>query len=276
MEKDLISINGSLKKYSDLTASGGCLPGYDFIYQRIHTLEHVPLHIEAHTGILDISCERLYGTSPELSSAGLRDEIGQLLKNNRYPKGSNLVTLYILPPETEGMPATRLLVCEKQMLYKGYTLWHKSVKAIVTPYEYPFAEHKTAVSYAAHTFSLSYAQRSGADMALTSNQSGILTGAGENPLFAVSGNKILTTPLTGYGVAESVERRLGIESALAAGLEVFEEPLSVKELKNYDELFAAETQGITSIGHCRKKLYPNSMAKRISSHMNGITTLSRE
>lgn len=270
MGTDVIKVNDTFIKYNEAITRFGILPGHDFIYQRIHTSAHRPMHADIHIGILDISCERLYGTDSGMTPAMLAQDTAQLLRLNNYQEGSNTVTLYILPPANDGTPPARVLICEKQLLYRGYVLWHKVLKAIVTPYEYPFPEHKTAVSYAAHVFSKNYAERAGADIAIMSGQSGIITGAGENPVFAVRGNTVLTTPLHGYGVAESVERRLGIAAAEAAGIKVNEEPLSVNKLRSYDELFFADQQGMVSIGECEGRLYPNSMANHISGYMNDI------
>lgn len=270
MGTDIIYINGKFIKYNEAVTRFGLVPGYDFVYQRIHTFAHTPLHAETHIGILDISCERLYGTTSGLTADILTQAVGQLLKLNNYQEGSNVITVYIAAPESADTPPAKIIICEKQLLYRGYVLWHKTFKAIVTPYEYPFPEHKTAVSYTAHIFPKGYAERSEADIAIMSSHSGVITGAGENPIFGVRGNSVLTTPLHGFGVAESVERRLGIAAAEAAELLVYEETLTTDNLKSYDELFIVDQQGIISIGECEGKLYPNSMAKHIAAKMNDI------
>lgn len=270
MGTEIIAVNDEFLKYEDAVAHYGMLPGYDFVYQHIHTLAHRPLHAKAHLDILDISCERLYGVRSGLTTETLAKIIGQLLKHNRYPEASNLVAIYLLPPEKGSVLPSRVFICEKQLLYRGYVVWHKAFKAIVTPYEYPFPEHKTAVARTAHIFPKGYAERSGADIAITANQTGIVTGAGEYPFFAVRGDMLFTTPLDGYGVAESVERRLAIAAAETIGVKIIETPLESKGLKEFDELFIADPQGVVSIGEYGGKLYPSSIVKHIAAHMNNI------
>lgn len=266
MKGDLVCIDGRPVRWGDPAFDAERLPGGDFIYQKIHTIAHKPLQWEMHMEILETSWQTLYRGQTGITREILHREIAALLDANRYPQGGNLVTLCLFPPsDGEGDPL-RLLFCEKQLLYKGYTLWHDALRAILTPYEYPFAQHKTAVSLAAHNYAEGYARRRGADAAIAENYRGIVTGVGENPLFAVRGGEAHTTPIED-GVAESVERRLGLAACESAGLVMLQQPVESAQLREFDELFTVTPQGLVSIGRYAGRLFPNSAAKHIAACM---------
>lgn len=265
MKGDLISINGEITTAGKAEFDPVAVLGANFIYQRIHTLAHVPLQCVAHTEIAEMSYKALYGTPTGISAGVLEKEIKDILTANRYSIASNQVILYLFPPAADA-PPTRVLCCEKPLLYKGYAMQHTGLTAVVTPYEYPFAPHKTAISLAAHTYAENYARRMGADAAIAENYAGTLTGLGENPLFAVVRNTVLTTSIDD-GAAESVERRLAITAGREASLEVVETPLKSEFINDYDELFTVTPQGIVSVRSCGDLVLPHSMAKNLAGWM---------
>ena len=266
MSGDKICVNGTLVEPANVGQSIDALLSGNFIYQKIHTLGHKVLYRDLHIEIADASYTALYGRDAALSQEMLDRDIALLLRENRYPTGSNLVVLYLLPPKDEGEPPIRLLSCEEQMLYKGYVLWHKSFDTLITPYEYPFPLHSTAVSLACHTYAQRYARRKGMDAAVTENYSGILTGMGEHPLFALRGNEVCTTAIDS-GAADSVERRIGIAACEAAGLLVLEQPIEKAQVKAFDEMFAVTPQGIISLRSCAGRTFPNTMARNIAARL---------
>lgn len=265
MKGDLLSVNGRLCTLGEAGESPDRMLSANFVWQRIHTLEQRPLHLCSHMDLIETAYVSLYGTTTGLSAATLRAEIATLLQANRYQKGSVAVMLYILPGE-DAQPI-RILSCEKQLLYKGYSLWHRAEKAMILPYEYPFAHFSTALSLAADTYASNYVRRKSAGIGLAENSAGYLYSAGGGPLFAVMGNRVLTTPVS-HGACDSVERRLVIESCTRAKLEVVELPLTRKLLGEYQELFTANVGGIVSIGECLGNIYPYSTASRVATGMN--------
>lgn len=245
MRGDRVCIDGTLRERNGTEFDADRLLSSGYLYQRIHTLAHRPLHLAAHTQRLTESYRALYGTVPAADEETLRREIALTLEENRYPAVSNLMTLYLFPPR-DGRPGSRMVSCTETLVYPGYTLWHSRLKAVTLPYDYPFPEHETALSRIAHTFAGEYARRTGYDLALTENGQGVVTGAGENPLFAVCGDTVLTTPVES-GAAESVLRRLGLELCREAGVSVREETLTVETLRRCDELFCLTPQGVVSL-----------------------------
>lgn len=266
MKGDLISINGEITGAAKTEFDPVNVLGANFIYQRIHTLAHVPLQCAAHAEISEMSYNALYGTSAGLSEHILEKETKAVLSANRYSTASNQIVLYLFPPAAADAPPTRMLCCEKPLLYKGYAMQHTGLTAVVTPYEYPFAPHKTAVSLAAHSYAEHYARRMGADAAIAENYAGVLTGVGENPLFAVVRDTVFTTPIED-GAAESVERRLGIAACGEASLQLVETPVKSQFINDYEELFTVTQQGIVSVRRCGDRLLPHSMARNLAGWM---------
>lgn len=276
MKGDLVCLDGRITEFGKAVPDPDALLSANFIYQKIHVLGRTTLHAAWHAEIAEVSYGALYGReaagSPEalrpgaVSAEVLEQEVRALLDANRYPQASTLVTLYLIPSES-GEPQ-RLLSCERQLLYKGYAMWHTGLRCAVVPYEYPFAPHKTAVSLAAHTYAAGYARRKGFDAAVAENGAGVLTGLGESPLFAGVRNTVVTTPIDD-GAADSVERRFGIAVCEDMGLAVAEHPLESAHLGEFEELFAVTPQGIVSVREIGGRLLPHSLAKTIAERMKG-------
>ena len=269
MSRDKVSLNGKFVPFEEAGFAPEYLLGVNFVYQKLHALSYETLQANAHVEIAEVSYNALYGQPAGISRTDLESDVRSLLLANRYPAASNQLILYLVPPEKGAGVPSRLLVCEKQLLYKGYTIWHSGLKALTVPYDYPFPEHKTAASLAAHNCALEYALRKGSQAAICENRDGIAVGVGENPLFALTGEKVFTTPIE-CGAAESVERRMGIAACQRAGLAVFDEPVECGSLASFDELFTVTPQGVISIAECGGKLFPHSMAKKIADHMTAI------
>lgn len=273
MKGDLICFNGRLidpgcgiMPFDSMTAS-------NFLYQKIHTIGHKTLHTQAHTELLEAAFKTMYGAGSGISALQLEEEAAKLLCANRYPMGSNQIVLYLFPsPDGKSAP-TRVVSCEKQLLYKGYELWHTAEKALVLPYDYQFPHFKTAVSLAAHTYATAYAVRKGAGLAIAENHAGGMYSVGENPLFAVAGNTLFT-PAIGEGACDSVERRLGIMAAESAGMRVVESSLRRENLPGYHELFTVNTGGVVSIRECAGNIYSHSAAKRVAEAMKPLASAS--
>ena len=264
MKGDLISINGKLLRQEEIPVPFDRLTSSNFIYQRMHTLDRRVLQAATHVQLAETTYISLYGTGSGIAEESLKEETTAILTANRYMHGSVSVILYLFP-NGNGTPL-RILSCEKQLLYKGYALWHKGEKAIILPYEYPFPHFKTALSLTAGSYAAQYAKTKGAGIAISENKAGVLYGAGDEPLFAVIGNDVLTTPI-GQGACDSVERRLALATCEKAEKRVVEAPLTAELLDEYQELFIATNGGITSIKECNGNIYPNSTAHKVAETM---------
>lgn len=264
MKGELVCINGKTVRWGETGLDPNTLLAANFLYQKVHTLERRVLQVVWHAEIFGMSSRALYGCDPGIDAAILQREAAAVLDANRYPASGNLVAVYLIPDENGGF--VRLLACERTMLYKGYAFWHTGLDCVVTPYEYPFPQHKTAISLAAHTLAESYARRKGFSGAIAENNTGVLTGLGDNPLFAVVRDTVFTTALAD-GAADSVERRLGIEACSEAGLTVTDQPVRSENIRDFDEIFTVTPQGIVSVRTCEGKLFPHSKAKNIAEKL---------
>lgn len=264
MKNDLISIDGRLVPFGESGFAPDSLLSSNFIYQTIHTFAHRPLHAHWAAEIAEMSCRALYGAPSGVTAELIAREAGALLRANGYPSaGSTLASLYLIP--LGDAPPVRMMTCRKQLVYKGYTVT-VGLECTVVPYDCPFPQHKTAVSLAAHTYAADYAERMGFGGAIAENAAGVMAGLGDNPLFAVAGKKILT-PSMDDGAADSIERRLGIAVCEDAGFGVYEHPVSVADLRDFDELFALTPQGIVSIRQAGDRLFPHSLAKSLLPYL---------
>lgn len=259
MKNDLISIDGRLVAPHDSGFSPDALMSCNFIYHNVNTLAHRTLHAQWAAEILEMSYRALYGRSSDVTGEIIDNEAGALLRANGYPPASTLVSIYLIPSEN-GVPV-RMMTCRKQLIYKGYAVT-VGLECAVVPYDYPFPQHKTAVSLTAHTYAANYAERMGFGGVIAENAAGVMIGVGENPLFVAAGNKILT-PAMDDGAADSIERRLGITLCEDSGFGVYEHPVSVRDLLDFDEIFTLTPQGIASIRQAGDRLFPHSLAKNL-------------
>lgn len=269
MKNNKISCNGELINWGELPLNIDEMFSTNFLYQKIHTIEHRALHLATHIKIVRDSYKKLYDRDIELSEEPLSSEIERLLDKNRYHVGSVQVVLYLLPPADGGEP-TRILSCEKQLLYMGYTLWHSAMKAVVQSYNVSLPQHQTAASLSAHTYNRRHATLQGADVGITANSDGEITSVGEFPIFAVD-DKTIYTPSLEDGAADCVERRMGLKAALVTDRKVVEQPILLEQLREFDEMFFITTQGVYSIGLYSGRLLPNSAAGSIASQLNNFT-----
>lgn len=269
MKKETISYNGKLTQWGDLPFTIDELLSSNFLYQKIHTIERKPLHLKSHIELLKEGYKKLYGVSVELDVDELRLEIERLLVENRYHRGSVLVVIYLFPPQADG-EIPRIMSCERQLLYMGYTLWHTAMKAVVATYDVSLNQHQSASSLSAHSYSKLYATRKGADVAMTANRGGEITSVGEYPFFGVD-DMTLYTPSFDDGAADSIERRLGVRAAQNTNRKVIEQPILLEQLKELDEMFYITPQGVVSIGWYDGHLLPNSAAASIATELNNLT-----
>ena len=240
----------------------------NYIYQPIHTLEHRPLHLGAHLEIAGRSYRELYGSDPTLEEEEVRNEIEKMLEEKRYPRISNLVTLYLFPPAKPWEAPVRLITCVESMLYKGYVLWHTRPQAVIRAYDYPDGGHPTALARISHRHVSYRARCEGFEVAVRSS-GGLLMDAEGWPLFAVRDGRVFITPLSA-GATDSVPRRIGYRLCELAGVECTGQDIAEVELSHYEELFYLTPQGIVSLLSCGKHLLYNLVTLRLAAAMERI------
>lgn len=261
MKGDSVIVDGAAVPPEQALADPAAALATNYVYSRIHVCGGRPLNPDDVLGPAAESMRELYGMALPLDAARLAGDAHTLIRDNRYPlAGSYELTLFLFP---QNAPAYMLAV-RQQMIYTGYTIWHTPQRAITIRYETPLPRHLTGASLLTSEYALRYAAIQGADVPLIENFDGILTGAGEYPLFAAKEGSILASPLTS-GVADCAERRVCIGACRKAGYTLTEEPVFTDRLEEYDELFYFAPQGIYPIRSCGRRTFPDIVARRIAA-----------
>lgn len=268
--KIIISLDGQITSWQEIQLSPSVLLGCNWVYTTINTFDHKPLCLKAKLHYALESFRSLYGYCPTITPKELMQEIGRLLYYGLYPECGNTLTLYLIP--ADGGNCRRLLIHEATTPYEGFGLLSVRPRGIIANYEIPFEKHQTNVSLTAARFADTYATSHNYDIAIRANRSGTLLSSGDNPLFALRGNTLLTSPIE-KGARASVERDLIFRVARAAGVTVIEEELTVEDATTYEELMVFTPVGIQSLYSLGDMKVSNIYATRLGEH---LTALSRE
>lgn len=244
--------------------------GHNWVYTTINTFAHKPLHLATKLHYVCDSYHKLFGSRPEIEPLMVAKEVRNLLYYGLYPEGGNTVNLYLIPRREGGH--YRLLIYEATTPYDGYGLLSVRPRAIIANYEVPFEKHQTNVSMTAARFADNYAASHNYDTALRANRAGVLISSGDNPLFALRGNTLLTTPI-GKGARGSAERELMFRLAELCGVAVVEEELKVEDAATYEEMIVFTPVGLQSIYSLGDMKLSNIYASLLGKH---LATLSRE
>ncbi len=235
-----------------------------YLYTRINTLSHKPLHLQEHLCELSAGAEALYGSTPELDAKQVERDIIDLLRRERMPLGGNIVELRATP-RTDGRWVTSLLD-PQTTLYDGYSLHSLRPEAVIINHELPFERWRTECSALCADFAADYARRRGADVALRANRAGNLVSSADNPLFLVRNRMLHTLPLS-KGGRGSVERELMFKLAQMAGMQIVECDTPVDELDLWEELIIFGPTGIQAIGSCSGRIMGYSTALALEKYL---------
>ncbi len=265
MAGDFICYNGELVPPDTVGVRPVTLASLPALFQLIHTTGHCALHPDMHLEVVSQAFAALYPdwTCPAPDADTLQRCIGALLAKNRSPEQGNSVRLLLLPQGLDGKPTPGwMLDATTPLYYAGYTLWHKRLMLSVFPCEYLYMGYPTTVSQQIAGYGVTVAERDGCDVAVVENFDGVLTNVGDEPLFALFGREVLTSPLS-CGATDSVMRRLIFEACHREEVPIREEPLTRAMLGACDEVFTASVQGLISINGYASRRYFNLMANRL-------------
>lgn len=260
-----ISLDGNITQWREADLAPELLLGRNWIYSTINTFAHRPLHLSLKLRYALASYKALFGYTPQVDVATVEREIYNLLHFGLFPEGGNTVNLYLIPDTKDS--CRRLITHEATTPYEGYGLLAIRPRGVVVGYDIPFGAHQTNVSLTTARFADNYAALHGYDIALRSTREGILLSSGDNPLFALRNNTLLTTPADG-GARLSAEREIMLEVAAKAGVEVKEEVLSTEEMDFYEELMVFTPVGIQSLRSLGNMRLGNIYATRLGKFLN--------
>lgn len=266
----IISLDGKITSWHEADLEPELLFGHNWVYTTINTFAHKPLHLSLKLRHILDSYQALFGSRPQIEVAELEQEIRNLLYFGLLPEGGNTVNLYLLPTPNQG--CRRVLIHESTTPYDGYGLLSVRPRGIIANYEIPYEKHQTNVSLTAARFADNYAASHGYNVAIRANRAGTLLSSGDNPLFALRGNTLLTTPID-KGARGSAERELMFRLAKIAGVEIVEEELGVDDATTYEELLVMTPVGLQSVLSLGNMKLGNIYASLLGRH---LATLSRE
>lgn len=235
-----------------------------YIYQRVQYCGGQVLNLAEHLAVVRRVFWNIHRTQPEFDQTAIAADIASLVRENRYPEGVAVVVMLCFFPEGEG--ARRLIMCERPLIEKGYTVSSLRPSAVTHQYKMPYEGFPTNFLLSAARFYDSAALEFGATKSVR-YEGGALLGCGDAPLFGIRGKTLFTAPLTD-GAAESVERQLVISAARRLGLDFLEEAIPHGDLVMFDELFYADAAGITSLGECDGIKFMSLIVNRLAGHLN--------
>lgn len=265
---DKIFYGGEMTTWRECNIEMNTLLGQNCVYTTVNTFRHKPLHLPLKLRYAAESHKALYGQKPQLDAADVAEQITSLLYYGIYPEWGNTVDIFLLP-RPDGTAET-LIAHRSTTPYEGYSLLSLRPKAVITNYEIPFERHQTTISLAAARFADDFARRNGAGIALRGNRAGALLSTGDNPLYALRGNTLLTTPIE-KGARPSAERELMATLCAKAGIKIVEQDIPTDQLGHMEEVFAFTPVGIQMIGSAGEVAYHSIVAHALEPHLTALT-----
>ncbi len=231
------------------------------IYQIIHTLDGRIYHLEEHLTLLFEGYYELFGKGIKLVKSRIEQQIAELLKRSRCPRGVSLFVRLALNSEGEIS-----LQEHERSLYKGYTLRCIRPRTATVEFAIPYGIYPTSIRDSLTAFANYAATKLGGDLALrlSGNVVDAINGA---QIFALSTKGLITA-----ADSHSVEHRLTKEVARKLDITIIERPILISELPSFDELFFVDHYGVTSIRSCNGSHYMSNAATTIATQLSKITS----
>ena len=228
-----------------------------YVYQYIHVrrvqLPELPAHIAAAAD----TARKIFGTEFRPDVRETDSLCRRMLLQNRYPE--NLSSCIEMRLYASGDVVYR---CGEIFTHDGLTFRPVRPEAVSLCYDIPFGDGPTSARRAAHAMAMNEARRKGFREVVRCSSSGLAATAGDAPLFAVFGRRIVTPP-----AAPSVERDRVVLAAAKAGYRLSEEVVARESLRFADELFYSDCRGITALFGCDGRTYTDIIARAIAAQM---------
>jgi hypothetical protein len=232
-----------------------------YVYQRLHAAEGAALHLADHLKIASRAFEHIYGEAPELDEGEIEARIAEILRPGRSAARTGSTVLLRLVWE-DGCRWS--VAFERVLLDAGYTLSPLRPKAVSYEYSIPFSGFPTGFQLSARDLFDTLALRQHGATRSVRRHGERLISCGDAPLFGIRGHILFTAPFSA-GAMDGVEREMVISAAGRSRLIVREEPILHSELKSFDELFFADSGGLTSLAECDGAKFMSLVAPRVAS-----------
>ena len=232
------------------------------LYQTLHLYARRVRCIEQHIVRLDGMARALFGRAYTPDPKALEREVLALAAKERYPDSvSGFVRL-----ELTETGATHLNPIGTS-LYEGYALRSLRPATITIPYELPLQIDCSTAAESAHDLARCVARRHDADEAVRINGEGICCSLGEAELFAFADGE-----LSYSATPQTIEGQLLVQAAEHLGIHHGLRPIASNALNLFDELFAVDHRGITSIASCDGVRFMSLRAERLAAAMEQLVT----
>lgn len=230
-----------------------------FVFQYIHTFNHKARYMAEHIALLNSSAEDLFGErlKANCSIHQLDHQIEELLATNRLTRNASICVEIRF--DAVGNYELR---CHEPSIYSGYVLRSLRPDAVCLPISMPMPQHPTSAAAATRLLADAVARKSGFHRALIAERDGGLAIEPCQPLFLIKEYTLMAQQ-----GCNSVEDILTTSAADLLGLKVERKRLMVSDLKDADEVFSVNWQGVTAMAHIGQQPYMSIMAEKIAQKM---------
>lgn len=211
-------------------------PTLPYILHRIHTLDYKAYNVAHHIQLMRDASVSLFGFASLCRAEDAERIIGQLLRLSR------------LSPNFSCSVAMRLnslgelsFEVEEPSYYSGFSLRVKRPRGVLLTAPTPEFISQNTITLALDAMYDARVQSSG-DVAVLVDRKGELISRPWQPIFVVFNNKVYTPT-----IYETVEYTTASEAIRKAGFTLTVRPIPADSLMRMDEIFTADTMGITSL-----------------------------
>lgn len=227
-----------------------------FLYQIVHLYGGRARMLKEHVARLHVASCELFGRAYRPDLKLLERRLLEEVERERYPDAvSSFVRIELFDTGEENTFGVGT------SLYAGYALRSVRPVARTIPYDLPL-EAMSVASLSAHAVAQTLAREKGADEAVRVDREGVVRSLGEGSIFGFR-EGVLIAPKTLHTATDVALW----EAAKNARIPAVQHPIRLAELALYDELFAVDHRGLTSLSKLDEKPLPLIRAARLAEEL---------
>lgn len=222
-----------------------------FVWQRMRTSGHTITRINDHLSLADEVCITLWGKGHNISAQELQQNCTRLmLRGNYSSKSVHIVELRI---EYNGNYTLGVI---DTSIYKGFEMRLVRPTAHLVVMAGEHLSLPTSAALTTHRLATTIAQANNCAIAITTDSRGVVYSVDGAAPIITKGRKIILSP-----TIKCVESRVLKELLKAKYGDNFSvAPITIDDIRTADELFYADSRGITSVGQLGESYYADSIA----------------
>lgn len=227
-----------------------------FLYQIVHLYQGRARMLKEHVARLHVASCDLFGRAYRPDLKQLEQRLLAEVERERYPDAvSSFVRIELFDTGEENTFGVGT------SLYAGYALRSVRPETLSIPYDLPY-ETMSVASLSAHAVAQCRARAQGADEAVRVDCEGVIRSLGEGSIYGFR-DGILVAPKTLHTATDVALW----EAARAACIPAVQHPIRQAELSLYDELFAVDHRGLTSLSKLDEKPLPSIRVARLAEEL---------